>query len=422
MRPGVVGLGGDGRMPDAQLKGAVGCVCGWQCEDDQIALWLEPWRSAVQGRVCRKYQATLRQKLRPPLVEFGQCWIWTCWMVVMMGLQRGQLIDGSPPASVTVSRRVLQAQATNDRRWTTGDGRQGDRATGRQGDRATGRQGFWTAVDGFALSPKPVRVSEVGDPLALRPPGKALDVWNPASAVPGASAPETVLRRLLVQLGLGDDFSFWVKRVWKNWALPSASKITRWLEDDFDGYMNSLEVEQPVPPEQVECIRQNVCQRERNPEYINQEPKDKPTENPTTVDMRGEIKARAESILKIVSPSESISGFNLEGILSRAAEVAEAGALGQEALGEKGEPRGSFQQTSRGRETSIFHDILVESQKKARTLQYQELSEEELDNFAGLDCHHKVGQGVLDAFPRVVGPQLEVSVTEKDWERFLSGQ
>lgn len=45
---------------DAQLDGGAACVCGWRCEDDRIALWFEPRRSAAQGRV---FQSTRRPRL-----------------------------------------------------------------------------------------------------------------------------------------------------------------------------------------------------------------------------------------------------------------------------------------------------------------------------------------------------------------------
>ncbi|KAH7023329.1 hypothetical protein EDB80DRAFT_674891 [Ilyonectria destructans] len=220
-----------------------------------------------------------------------------------------------------------------------------------------------------------------------------------------------VLRILLVKLGLGDDFGYWAKQVGKNWVLPSAQRMTEWLRDDPAGYLNSLEVERPISSKHVESIRQNVCRRQRKPEYMIQKPDNGPTKPPGVISVREEMKGRTESLLKIVSPTKSIPRVNLEHVLSTAAEVWPGSQRG---------PRDTPPEASRGRETGL-RNLLVESQKKAQTLADQELSNKELDTFARLDCRNKNGQDFLDLFPQLESPMLEVDITEKEWELFLGG-
>ncbi|KAH7162762.1 hypothetical protein B0J13DRAFT_536908 [Dactylonectria estremocensis] len=228
-----------------------------------------------------------------------------------------------------------------------------------------------------------------------------------------------VLWRLLVQLGLGKDFGYWVKRAWKNWTLPSASAMKEWVDDDLHGYMNSLKVEQPVPQKHVEFIRQNICRREGRPQYMSQAPKNQTPRTPEAVDVRREIKARAESILKTVSPGEGISRLNPGHAFSKIMKLARP-AQGDPSEEEK--PTRHSPEAGQDVRTIHLHQILIDSQHQAQSLQDLELSEQELNKFAGLHCREKNGRGLLDAFPRLVGPMLEINATEEDWGTFLGGQ
>ncbi|KAK7431047.1 hypothetical protein QQZ08_002327 [Neonectria magnoliae] len=238
-----------------------------------------------------------------------------------------------------------------------------------------------------------------------------------------------ILRVFLEQLGLHDDFSYWESIVRNNRDLPRARAPP-------DG--SSLHVLPAVPPQHVESDLRNICRRQIKPDLKGQLSSHEEIKPPQTVHAGETIKARARSLLQIISPNDPLLQDNLEHTLAGATEVKESlrnyreqrlpdleaslrelelGVPTQEKPEKNGEAREGCSRASRERDN--LADILLQSQEKARKIYVQELSQEELNVFARLGRFHKDEQDFLDIFPRVVGPRMEVMVTEEDWERFL---